>query len=116
GAVYTFGWKQDDGSILWDPMHGEPLQLVPEEHRAEVCNYLNEGRNLDDEKVFHVEITGEICPLSRYMFQERLEKADGDWTKVLNDIVVKRFFFSEQDRVGIGTFQPKDEKNQDSTE
>ena len=116
GAVYTFGWKQDDGSILWDPMHGEPLQLVPEEQRADICAWLNEGRDIEDEHIFHVEITGEICPLSRYMFQERLEKADGDWTKVMEDIVVRRFFFSEQDRVGIGTFQPKDEKNQDSTE
>lgn len=116
GAVYTFGWKQDDGSILWDPMHGEPLQLVPEEHRADLCAFLNEGRDVEDEHEFRVEITGEICPLSRYMFQDRLEKHDGDWTKVLDDIVVKRFFFSEQDRVGIGTFQPKDEKNQDSTE
>ena len=29
---------------------------------------------------------------------------------------VKRLVLSEQDRIGIGTFQPKDEKNQDSTE
>jgi serine protein kinase len=29
---------------------------------------------------------------------------------------VRRLLFSEQDRVGVGTFQPKDEKNQDSTE
>ncbi len=116
GPVYTFGWKEDDGSILWDPMHGEPLQLVPEDQRADLCAWLNEGRDIEDENIFHVEITGEICPLSRYMFQERLEKADGDWTKVMEDIVVRRFFFSEQDRVGIGTFQPKDEKNQDSTE
>ncbi len=90
GAVYTFGWTLEDGSIQWDPMHGEPLQLVPEENRADVCKYLNEGRDVEDEKVFHVEITGEICPLSRYMFQERLEKSDGDWTKVIKDVVVKR--------------------------
>jgi predicted Ser/Thr protein kinase len=29
---------------------------------------------------------------------------------------VYRVTLSEQDRIGIGTFQPKDEKNQDSTE
>ena len=29
---------------------------------------------------------------------------------------MRRVILSEQDRVGIGTFQPKDEKNQDSTE
>ena len=29
GALYTFGWKEDDGSITWDPMNSEPLQLIP---------------------------------------------------------------------------------------
>jgi serine protein kinase len=40
----------------------------------------------------------------------------GDWTRVLNHVQVRRLLLSAQDRVGIGTFQPKDEKNQDSTE
>jgi len=29
---------------------------------------------------------------------------------------VRRLLLSEKDRIGIATFQPKDEKNQDSTE
>ena len=114
GALYTFGWKEPDGSVTWDPMHGDPLQLVPEEHRIEVCAYLNEGRSPDEDN--QVEIAGEICPLSRFYFRERMEKSEGDWTKVVEDIVVRRLFLSEKDRIGIGTFQPKDEKNQDSTE
>jgi serine protein kinase len=113
GALYTFGWKEDDGSVIWDPMNGEPLLLVPRDQRASVCDALNEGRGEHD---FRVEIDGDICPLSRYYFKQRLEKYAGDWTKVVQDIVVKRLFLSEQDRIGIGTFQPKDEKNQDSTE
>ena len=36
--------------------------------------------------------------------------------KVMKHVRVRRFVFSEADRIGIGTFQPKDEKNQDSTE
>src|SRR5881396_1244587 len=32
------------------------------------------------------------------------------------EVKVYRLILSEQDRIGIGTFQPKDEKNQDSTE
>src|SRR5437016_6749188 len=40
----------------------------------------------------------------------------GDWTKVVGHVKVHRLLLSERDRVGIGTFQPKDEKNQDSTE
>jgi serine protein kinase len=114
GALYTFGWKQDDGSITWDPMHGDPLQLVPQNARESVCKYINEGREEDD--AYLVEITGEVCPLSRFMIQERLEKCGGNWIKALENVVVKRLIFSEQDRIGIGTFQPKDEKNQDSTE
>ncbi len=113
GALYTFGWKEEDGSITWDPMNSEPLQLIPEAHREEIAAFLNEGRG---EKGYPIEIEGDVCPLSRWYFQDRLEKCDGDWTKVLEDVVVKRVFLSEQDRVGIGTFQPKDEKNQDSTE
>ncbi len=114
GAVYSFGWKEEDGSISWDPMNGEPLQLIPHAYREEVCKSLNEGR--DRNKLFTVEIVGEVSPLARFVFKERLEKCDGDWTKVLQSVVVRRFFLSEQDRIGIGTFQPKDEKNQDSTE
>ena len=113
GAIYTFGWKEEDESILWDPMNGDPLQLIPAQFRSEICDYLNEGRGEHD---FRVEIDGNVCPLSRWYFQDRLEKNNGDWTRVLNDVVVKRLFLSEQDRIGIGTFQPKDEKNQDSTE
>jgi serine protein kinase len=113
GALYTFGWKEEDGSIIWDPMNGEPLQLIPEDQREKVVAHLNEGRGPDD---YHVEINGDVCPLSRFYFKQRLEKYNGDWTKVLGDIVVRRLLLSEKDRVGIGTFQPKDEKNQDSTE
>jgi serine protein kinase len=50
------------------------------------------------------------------MYYQRLKKYDGDWTRVIQDVRVKRVILSEKDRVGIGTFQPKDEKNQDATE
>ncbi len=50
------------------------------------------------------------------MFNERLARHDGDWARLLEDVRVRRLVLSEQDRIGIGTFQPKDEKNQDATE
>src|SRR5260370_8866049 len=50
------------------------------------------------------------------MYNERLAQYDGDWQRMLEEIKVYRLNLSEQDRIGIGTFQPKDEKNQDSTE
>ena len=45
-----------------------------------------------------------------------MDRYNGDVMKVLSHIRVKRLVLSEADRIGIGTFQPKDEKNQDSTE
>src|SRR5439155_19695433 len=57
-----------------------------------------------------------LCRFCRQMYTGRLARYAGDWYRVLEDIKVYRLILSEQDRVGIGTFQPKDEKNQDSTE
>lgn len=113
GAMFSFGWKEPDGSVMWCPMHEEPLKLVPQRYREETCEFLNEGREPHE---YHVEIAGELCPLCRFMFRQHMEETGGDWTQVLDRVVVKRLLLSEQDRIGIGTFQPKDEKNQDSTE
>ncbi|MCC7420447.1 MAG: serine protein kinase [Planctomycetaceae bacterium] len=116
GAMYSYGWKMDDGTIHWCPMHEEPLHLVPDSARTEIASFLNEAADTKDPHAFHVEIHGELCPLCRHFYKDRMEKHSGDWTKVVHDVVVRRIILSEQDRLGIGTFQPKDEKNQDSTE
>ncbi|REJ96526.1 MAG: serine protein kinase [Planctomycetota bacterium] len=113
GALYTFGWRNDDGEVEWCPMNEEPLHLIPVRFRPDVENRLNESVN---GRGYGVKISGELCPLCRHQYAERLKKYDGDWTRVLQDVCVKRLILSEQDRIGIGTFQPKDEKNQDSTE
>src|SRR5207253_6779361 len=66
---------------------------------------------------YDVKIKGDLSPYSRYEFKTRLAKYDGDWLKMLeSEVKVYRLVLSEKDRIGIGTFQPKDEKNQDSTE
>jgi serine protein kinase len=114
GALYTLGWQRDEAEeVDWCPMHEEPLHLVPERFRDEVAAALNAGAGAGD---FHVKISGELCPYCRFVYAQRLKKHGGDWTKVLSDVRVKRIILSEKDRLGVGTFQPKDEKNQDSTE
>ena len=114
GALYTLGWHDPEtDEVHWCPMNEEPLHLVPQRFRAQVCEQLNAGRGPDE---FHVSISGELDPYCRFMYGERLKKYDGDWTRVVRDVRIKRIILSEQDRIGIGTFQPKDEKNQDSTE
>ena len=115
GALYTMGWvdPEDAETIHWCPMHEEPLHLVPHRFRADVTAQLNAGRHEDD---YRAKITGELCPFCRYIYHERIAKYGGDWTRLVQDVRVRRLILSEKDRIGIGTFQPKDEKNQDSTE
>ncbi|MFQ5511385.1 MAG: PrkA family serine protein kinase [Candidatus Krumholzibacteriia bacterium] len=116
GRLFTFGWKDEksDGEVFIDcPMHEEPLHLIPDGFRAEVAAKINAVIGESNEEV---RIEGELCPSCRYQFSELLERYDGDWPRVIDHVKVRRFVLSEKDRVGIGTFQPKDEKNQDSTE
>jgi len=115
GAMYTFAWKLDkDGEpeTVDCPMHEEPLRLIPRAARKDIIAMLNEG--LPPEQRIIVE--GDLDPFCRKTYDDLLKRYDGDWRKVLDHIVVRRFIVSEKDRKGIGTFQPKDEKNQDSTE
>ena len=121
GALYTLGWVdlEDKEVMHWCPMHEEPLHLVPHRFRADVAAKLNDGladaeSHSDDD--YRVKINGELCPFCRYIYHERLAQYGGDWTRVVQDVRVRRQILSEKDRIGIGTFQPKDEKNQDSTE
>ena len=111
GAMYTFRWEVD-GERIDSPMHQDPLLLVPQAMRARV----EEGLNANLDRPYRIEIEGELDPVSRYFFRELEKRYDGDWMKILEHVTVRRFVLSEKDRVGIGTFQPKDEKNQDSTE
>lgn len=113
GMLFSYTWKGEGGAWHKCPMHEEPLHLVPLELRASLLARLNEGRNPQDPPVV---IKGDMCPFCRQMHNERLAKHDGDWNHMLDEVKIYRLILSEQDRIGIGTFQPKDEKNQDSTE
>ena len=113
GMVFSFSWKMPDGSFQKCPMHEDPLQLAPLELRPALLEHLNRDRGENDTRVT---IRGSLCPFCRQMYNERLAQHAGDWTRMLEDVKVYRLILSEQDRIGIGTFQPKDEKNQDSTE
>jgi serine protein kinase len=117
GALYTFSWVRDLGKpeeTVPCPMHEEPLHLVPHELRSMVVEELNSGKGASDRHLPRIE--GDLCPFCRQEFRELATRYGGDWARVLNHVQVRRLLLSAQDRIGIGTFQPKDEKNQDSTE
>lgn len=121
GAVYTFYWKRNDlqdhylfgaQEMIPCPMHEDPLRMIPEDVREKFLEKLNEG--LAESK--KIRAGGDLCPPCRLHFRELMNHYHGDWTRVVSHVRVRRLVLSEKDRVGIGTFQPKDEKNQDSTE
>ncbi|WP_018924259.1 PrkA family serine protein kinase [Salsuginibacillus kocurii] len=85
GAVYA---------IEGCPMHEDPLHLVPYHLRD------------DFYKEYGIKIEGQLSPLNAM----RLEK---EYHGRIEDVMVERIFFSEDKRVGIGTFSPSDPKSQD---
>jgi serine protein kinase len=88
GAVYAI-----DGC----PMHEDPLHLIPERLRPHF------------EEEYGIKIEGNLCPMCRFRLRE-------EWKGEIRQVPVKRVLFSEDDRVGIGTFSPSDPKSQDISE
>ncbi len=120
GALYTYDWVLPEklthitaGATTFKcPMHEEPLRLMPPEWRDKAL--LELGINQAGKQGVYIE--GDLDPACRLIFRELMTEYKGDWAQVIKHIRVRRMILSEQDRVGVGTFQPKDEKNQDSTE
>src|SRR5262245_49820369 len=120
GALFTFRWvnlastglASGSADMFESPMHEEPLRIIPPEWRDTAVGQLS----LSNDK-YRVRVSGDLDPASRFIFSGLMQRYKGDWGKVVeNHVRVRRLVLSEKDRVGIGTFQPKDEKNQDSTE
>ena len=130
GAWYSFKWVNlptGTEGIYTDtecncPMHEQPLKLLPIEMRQSIIGELNkihEELATDEERpdLYNLRCNDDLDPLCKKFMNMLLKRYDGDLEKVLeNHIRVIRKVYSESDRCGIATFQPKDEKNQDSTE
>lgn len=119
GALYTFEWRLPEPlahiagtQVFKSPMNEEPLKLIPEEWRRKVFEDLGLFKSFP----YPIQVSGDLDPASRFIFKELMAHYKGEFEKVMQHITVRRLLLSEKDRVGIGTFQPKDEKNQDSTE
>jgi serine protein kinase len=93
-------------------MNEEPLHLLPQKTREKILTEVTKSVDLG----YQLRVEGELCPFCRHYFALYLAEAKGDESRVLERVLVRRVMISEKDRSGIGTFQPKDEKNQDSTE
>lgn len=141
GALYTYSWKNlDKVPGLYNqptatcPMNDDPLKLLPEGVKQEFIAEINASlkqkyaQEVKDAKAagkdvksivppHRIQVPASLNPRCQYFFDRLMEHHDYDWQAVMDEhIVVNRFYFSEDKRIGIGTFQPKDEKNQDATE
>lgn len=127
GAWYTYKWTNLPTNLYTHtedecPMHDDPLRLLPAEIRKSFIDKVNVNYRLtlpseEQSNAFTFKVEGELNPRSNKFMTALLEEYDGDLQKVLeNHILVVRKVFSEANRMGIATFQPKDEKNQDATE
>jgi len=85
GAVYA---------IKGCPMHEDPLHLIPHHLRNEFF------------EEYGIRIEGSLSPLNTM----RLEK---EYDGRIENVMIERIAFSEDKRVGIGTFTPSDPKSQD---
>src|SRR5690625_1032667 len=85
GAVYA---------IKGCPMHEDPLHLIP--------NHLRD----DFYEEYGIRINGSLSPLNTLRLEE-------EYNGRIEDVIIERVLFSENKRVGIGTFSPSDPKSQD---
>lgn len=130
GAWYSYKWVNlptgPEGIYVSETdecaMHEEPLKLIPVDARKIVLEELNKiHMELTPEKdrasQYSLVVDYDLNPRCKLFMNLLLKKYNGDWQKVVeNHIRVVRKVYDETERTGIATFQPKDEKNQDSTE
>lgn len=89
--------RTDEGAlyaIKGCPMQEDPLHLIPESLRDEFYNE------------FGIRVEGHLSPLNIMRLEE-------EYGGRIEEVLVERVFYSEDKRVGIGTFSPSDPKSQD---
>lgn len=143
GALYSLFWDNipeevatspalqlskhpDTGRFFYEePMHDDPLRVIPEGKRKALQSELN--KNFDKmsggHAPYHINIDGGLSPASDLIRQKLLEYYSEHpepgktvMQSVLQHVKAKRMILDETKRIGIATYMPKDPKNQDSTE
>ncbi len=117
GKLYSFSWNIEN-DLYQCPMNEEPLLLLPKKIRPAALSKIF-SKDVDPRnpapELKHL-LEGEVCPHCRFWYKDLERKYGGDLKKILSHVKVHRLVFSEADRVGIATMQPKSEKDQDATE
>ncbi|MCA9726418.1 MAG: serine protein kinase, partial [Candidatus Eisenbacteria bacterium] len=93
GALYSFSWKMDLHHDHLDhcPMNQEPLLLIPRAIRDEFIEELNPRHGTD----FQVRVEGDLDPYCQRHYDELMLRYNGDWSQVMQHVVVRRLLLSE---------------------
>ncbi len=89
--------RTDEGAVFaikGCPMHEDPLHLIPHHLRDDFF------------EEYGIRVEGNLSPLNTMRLEQEYE---GN----IENVLIERIFFSEDKRVGIGTFTPSDPKSQD---
>lgn len=111
-----------------EPMHDDPLRVIPEKPRQKVLSELNTNfAQLNGGRApYRIHLEGGLSPASDLIRQKLMEfysenpqavtPGKTPMQMVLSHVNAKRMVLDETKRIGIATYMPKDPKNQDSTE
>lgn len=94
-------YSKTEAGQVWaladSPMHEDPMVAIPNSIRSDV------------EEDLGITIDGQMSPAMSYILKE-------DYKSDFLKLKVKRIYFDEMERRGIGTFVPSDKKSQDISE
>src|SRR5688572_23328233 len=91
GALFTYEWQLPGDlarlaggqDTFPNPMHEEPLRLIPQDWRARAFKELG-----IDQLGLHIE--GDVNPADRQIFRELMKIYSGNWAKVITHVKVRR--------------------------
>ncbi len=132
GALYGIQWdlKGEDGSPVLNNLpevkdcdvHDDPFKLIQNDSGNRVRdsvvidlnNKLQAEYKLQNKLVpYRLSAKGDVCPSCRDVFDKLVKHYNGNVQKALNHAKAKRVVLDEDTRVGLTTYEPRDEKSHD---
>lgn len=131
GALYSIEWdlKDEKGDSIFNDLpkqkpcsvHDDPFKLIPNQNRQTIVETLNKNLRENAKKnneilTYEFQSDGSVCPSCNNIFHRLLEHYKGNINEVWKHIKAKRVLLDEDTRVGLTTYEPKDEKTHQAGE
>ncbi len=132
GALFSTQWdlRKPNGEALFSDLpivkncdvHDDPFKLLPNDAGSNVRekivtalnNNLKETAKADNKTLpYQLHSKGDACPSCKDIYDRLYKHYNGDVSEVLKHAKAKRILLDEDARVGITTYEPRDEKSHD---